>query len=461
VKKPKDQWQSCNVVREGEPERKLWQFRPRGEGCALVREHAAVGSERLPAKVLAKDFQSLFQRKLNVAWLPPGDVFLSVVELPSTDEEELRSMLDLQLEKLSPLPAAQTTWTYVPLPRKEGASTTRVLLLVVPRHAVEAFLGRLEGEGCFTDRLELPQIDELLACLGQAHGVWVLPRRVKDKVLVVTAWQADGELRHAGLCFLPETGWVSVLKAQLTQVVWAGELDGWLPASYEAHLVADDELAAAFEPVLRELTGRTVDLRPALAETALAQATAARARVPQPVSLLPAEYATRYRQVFVDRIWMRSVGAVVVFYLLGVLAYFGAVEWARYQQTAAEQTHRTLGKGYTNTLQLAERVKILKNQMNLKYAALDSFKVVAEKLPEGVTVNSFSFQRGAKVQLWGSAPGNEAGKIAEFVGHLQSAESNGRRLFSTVDSPTIRIDAQSGQNRWNFDCNLANPEQAK
>ena len=189
--------------------------------------------------------------------------------------------------------------------------------------------------------------------------------------------------------------------------------------------------------------------------------TAARARENQPVSLLPAEYLTRYRQVFVDRIWMRSLGALVMVYLLGVLAYFAAIEWARHGQASAELTQRSLAKSYTNTLQLAQQVKILQNQMNLKYAALDSFKAVAEKLPDGLTINSFSFQRGSKVQLFGSASSGNPGQIATFVGELQGVESNGRRLFSAVESPTIRADPASGQNRWNFECDLANPEQAK
>lgn len=456
----KEPWQFCNLVRESEAGRKLWQFRPRGVTCVLAREHEAVGSERLPAKISTKDFQSLFQKKLNVAWLPPSDVFLSVVELPTVDPAELQGMLELQLEKLSPLPAAQTSWTYVPLPRRESTST-RVLLVVAARNAVEAFLGRLEAEGFLADRLELPQIDELLACLGQGDGVWFFPRRAKDRFFALVAWLAGGEVRHVGLTLLPESGWQEVVKAQFRQVVWAGELDGWVHGEPEAHLVADGELAAEFEPVLREITSRPVDLRPPQTEPALATLTAVRARVNQPVALLPAEIATRYRQVFVDRLWMRALGAIVMVYLLGVLGYFAAIEWAKHQQAGVKQTHRSAAQTYTNTLQLAQRVKILQNQMNLKFAALDSFKAAAEKLPEGLTINSFSFERGVKVQLFGAAPQAEPGKITTFVGELQAAESNGRRLFSALSSPTIVADPATGQNRWNFECALANPEQQK
>jgi hypothetical protein len=456
VKRKQDQWQLCNVVREGETGRTLWQFRPRGGSCTLARELNAVGSERLPPKAVTKDFQSAFQRKLNIAWLPPDDVFLSVVELPATDPAELQGMLELQLERLSPLPAAQTAWTFVPLPRKEDAASTRILLVVASRHAVEAFLGRLETESYLADRLELPQIDELLGCLDQGDGVWVFPRKIKDRLVALVAWLVGGELRHVGLTFLPETGWEEVVKGQLAQVVWSAELDGWLPAQSQAHLVAGDELAGAFGPVLREFTGRDVRVIPPPTEPALAQATAWRARDPQPVALLPVEFSTRYRQVFVDRIWMRSLGTVVLFYLFGVIGYFAAIEWAKYQRDDARSVHRTLAQSYTNALQLAQRVQILQNQMNLKYAALDSFKAVAEKLPDGLTLTSFNFLRNGKVQLFGTAPQTDAGKVTAFAGDLRSAEANGRRLFSDVSSPNINVlSGPTPQYRWDFEADLA------
>jgi len=450
-------WQWCNVVREGEAERHLWQFRPRGTACQLIREHSAVGAERLPAKVGGKDFQTLFQPKLNIAWLPPGEVFLSVVVLPTSDPAELKDMLELQLEKLSPLPAAQTAWTFLPLPGGDG-NQSRVLLVVVPRHAIAAFLGRLEAEGYLADRLDLSQIDELLTCLAGGDGVWVLPRRIRDRLFAVIAWVIDGKAHHVGLTLLPETNWQEVIKTQFAQVVWAGELDGWLHQQPAARLVAEPGLAAEFEPVLRELTGQPVEQVEPLAEPELARLTADRSRQEQLVPLLPPDVAARYRQTFVDRIWMRSLGAVVLLYLFGVLGYFAGIEWARQQQDAAKASYQSVARRYTNTVELAQRVKILQNQMSLKYAALDTFKAVAEKLPEGMALTSFSFQRGTKVLLFGTAPQNEPAKITAFVGSLQSAEADGRRLFSAITSPTIRVDPANAQTRWSFDCVLANPE---
>lgn len=457
AKAKKERWPTCNVMRAGTAERRLWQLKAKGDAFNLAREYTAIGSEKIPSAVVTKDFQTVWKPKLNVAWLPAGEVFLSVVELPTQDAAEIQGMLELQLEKLSPLPATQTVWSYVPLPRS-GSALTRVLLVVAGRSAVETLLGKLEADGFLADRLELPQIDELLAVLDQGDGIWLFPRWEEGDFSVVSAWVIQGQLQHVGLTHLPAAGWQTVLQNQLAQVAWAGELDGWYPGGAQARIVAAAELAAEFEPVLREYSGQPVEVHQPLADTALAQLTARRTAVGQPVPMLPAEFSSRYRQLFVDRIWMRSLGAVVLLYLFGVLAYFGAIEWASYRRTEVKNQFRSIANTYTNTLQLRARMQILQNQMNLKYAALDSLRSLAEKLPVGVTVDSFNFQRGGKVTLVGSAPQNEPGKITDLVGALQNAQSDGKPLFASVGSPDVRLNPQTQTTRWQFDCLLANPE---
>ena len=47
---------------------------------ALGREHRVPHADALPAKGVAKTWSSLWQPKLNVAWLPHESVFLRVIE---------------------------------------------------------------------------------------------------------------------------------------------------------------------------------------------------------------------------------------------------------------------------------------------------------------------------------------------------------------------------------------------
>ena len=92
-------WHFCNVLDAGANARRVWQFDARTDAFNLNRELTARNGEQLPPNIVAKSWSSLFQRKLNVAWLPAENVFLRVAQFPMSTPEETRSMVDLQLEK--------------------------------------------------------------------------------------------------------------------------------------------------------------------------------------------------------------------------------------------------------------------------------------------------------------------------------------------------------------------------
>src|SRR5579859_4163646 len=110
-------WASCNVMQGGAEFRRLWSFNAARNGFALAEDKSYLVTQPLPPKLVAKDWKTLFMPKLNVALLPIDQVFLRVVQLPGGDFHETLSMVELQLEKLSPLPVTQIAWTIQVLPR--------------------------------------------------------------------------------------------------------------------------------------------------------------------------------------------------------------------------------------------------------------------------------------------------------------------------------------------------------
>ena len=128
-------WQYCNILHVGADASHLWQFDAKGDGFALNREHAGAAGEPLPFHLAAKSWRSLWQPRLNIAWLPPENVFLRVIELPRSSFEETLAMVELQLEKLSPLPVAQIVWMIHALPRATDDLQT-VIVVIAARHAV-------------------------------------------------------------------------------------------------------------------------------------------------------------------------------------------------------------------------------------------------------------------------------------------------------------------------------------
>ena len=451
-------WHSANVLQAAGGRKRLWQFVLRGENPNLVREETKLPTESLPPKVAGKDWQTLYQPKLNIAWIAADKAFLRVVQLPPADTfEETASMVELQLEKVSPLPVAQIVWTFELLPKRPGELQTAIVVIVA-RNIVEEFLGKLEAESYLADRLEVPFIDQLLATKVDADGVWIYPGVGVDENNCVVAWWYGGVLQSVSLLHLPpaeERG--PFLREQIAQMAWAGELEGWITSPPRRFLIATPENAAAWQPMLQEGTEQRVEVVLPVPDSEVAKLTARRAsREKLPATLVPPEFTARYRQQFVDRIWMRSVFAVALFYLFGVFIYLAWVQYVDFRVNKVEVEARNLAGSYTNALRLKDQVRVMQDQLNLQFAGLECYKAVAEQIPEGITLESMSFQKGRTLFINGLAPRDSMTKINEFSDLLRRTTSNGQPLFKSVTVPAQVI--RGDQISWSFTAELAKGE---
>ena len=415
---------------------------------------------------MTKDWGTLFQPRLNVAWLPADKVFVRVAQLPKSDAAETQSMVELQLEKLSPLPVTQIVWSYEVLsyvrqgrigeelnPHAAGELQT-VVVIMANRHHVEEYLGQIEGQGFLADRLELPLLDELRATKVTGNGAWIFPNVGGREGICMVAWWYEGVLQNLSVIHLSaDEKRGALLQEQLAQTTWAGELEGWLTSEPKFHLVADEVTASAWLPLFD--LAQPVEVVPPLPPQELAALTARRvASNGTSTNLLPTEFAARYRQRFIDRIWMRALGAVLMLYVLGVVIYFGFVQYATFRYNGVQTQLATLGPTYTNTVRLREELKVLQDTIELQYAALESYKALAEALPAELTLNNMNFDRGRKVTFFGTAGTEDRGKVLEFNSKLMEHSVKGRAFFSKINAPNLNN--QPGQTllNWNFSCDL-------
>jgi hypothetical protein len=453
-------WQSANVLRIASNGKRLWQFALRGETPNLSREETKLPNEPLPAKLVSKDWQTLYKPRLNIAWLPADKVFLRVVQLPPADTfAETASMLELQLEKVSPLPTAQIVWTFELVPKRGAQIEQTAIVVIAARHFVEEFLGKLEKESYLADRLEVPFIDQLLSTKVEADGVWVYPGSGADEDNCLVAWWYLGILQNVSLLHLPPAEErAAFFREQIAQMAWAGELEGWITSTPRRFVVADAETAAVWQPLLQEGFEQPVEVVAPLPDTSMAQLTARRAsREHAPVSLVPMEYTARYRQRFVDRIWMRSLFAVAIFYLFGVFIYLALVQYMDFNVSKTEQDARNLAGSYTNALRLKDQVRVMQDQLNLQFASLESYRAIAQKLPESVVLDTFNFSKGKTLRLSGTAPREAHSKLIEFSDELRRITStNGQPFFGRVTVPNTILRGESVN--WTMEADLAKGE---
>jgi len=372
----------------------------------------------------------------------------------------------LQLEKLSPLPVNQIVWSYEIFPyfarggaidhlnpHAAGEQQTVVVIMVARSH-VEEFLGQLESQGYIADRLELPLLDELRSTQVRDNGAWVFPGIGGHPGTCMVAWWYDGVLQNLTLLNLPPgEARAPALREQLAQTAWAGEMEGWLTSDPRYHLVGDETTAAAWLPHFDPNV--TVEVVPPPAPQVLAAMTARRvATTAATTNLLPPEYAKRYKQQFVDRLWMRSLGAVLLLYILGVVIYIAFVQVASMRYDSDQGEARDLARQYTNTIQIGDKLRVLQETLELQYAALECYNAIAVTMPTELTLDFMRFDRGREVTFTGSANAEDRSKLVDFNEALLKYEYNGQPLFSKVSIG--RVDNKPGTPllNWTVACVL-------
>jgi hypothetical protein len=462
-------WNTCNILHLAPDAKRLWQFDAKGKGFVLGREQRVPHGEPLPANWISKSWSSLWQPKLNVAWLPSESVFLRVVELPAANAEETFSMVELQLEKLSPIPVTQIVWTMHPLGTHQSAakadgtmeSLQTVIVVIASRATVEEFLGRLERDGFLSDRLEAPMLDQLESVQPKEDSVWVFPLTLAGQNAALVAWWFGGAWRNLTFVTLPPAGdRAAELKTQLGLLAMAGEVEGWLAGQPQWQLVTDPVNATEWEQLLRAATNEPVRVIPPPSAVELAGRSAKRATASvSKVHLQPEEFSARYHEQFFDRLWLHALGYAGLLYAIGLVVYFGLAGWEGYQMRGAESQVAAISGSYTNAIQLKAKLAVLEERSKLKYAALDCWQIVAEELPASITLQRFSFADGQKLTLAGTAPQDQVNTLFDFNAALKKKTLNNQPVFDPLGGEPVNP-RNYGPNldSWNLSLELLHTE---
>ncbi len=449
---------SCNVLERDWDSRRLWRFSAGGGQVRKAGEFSGLPADPLPGKHITKGWRSLWHKSVNIAWLPADQIFLAAVKVPKTDNnEELRTMIEFQIERISPLPMTQIVWGFEKTPHnpKMLDELRTAIVVIASRSALEKQLGELEAEGYQPDRLDIPFLHHLLTMPITSDGVWVFPFVTRDRAFCIAAWWYHKSLQTISLVNLTEPSrWKKEILSELTKVAWAGEVEGWLTSDPNIHLVCGDELADTWRPLLSEVCGTEVERSRPPTHEDLASLNARRvANGDATANLLPAERAVRYRQELTDRIWMRAVGALIVIYMIGVGCYFGWLQYLGIQKNEVQQRIAALTGDYDKVKEMRTQIEIREKQVNLRYATLDAWKAVSETLPGDLTLTALEFARGERLRLVGTARNRQSGRVTDFNEDLSNYAPDGQPMFEEVGPASITM-VQNGQIQWNFTATL-------
>jgi hypothetical protein len=143
------------------------------------------------------------------------------------------------------------------------------------------------------------------------------------------------------------------------------------------------------------------------------------------------------------------------------MIYFCATGLVGIQTRKSEQQAADVSGDYTNAMELQAQYNVLKERQNLKYAALDCWKTVAEKLPPAISLNRFSFADGQKLSLSGTASSDQINTLFDFNSAMQKAELDGHPMFASGGEPVSPHTAANNVTTWSFSLELQQAEESQ
>ena len=244
-------------------------------------------------------------------------------------------------------------------------------------------------------------------------------------------------------------------------------LDGDSPVAISA--VVDDSDLARGEMLARleaeDFAGPkpladTVDLGEAQGDEAL-EGIAERSEDPSSLNALPASWRemmeeTRFKAKLVKFLFVAgAVWALVMTVLLGVPVAYGFM--TDHQKGLSRQHSRK----YREVVSMKERVEIVRKYSDHTLGALEIMKAVSDRLPEGVTLTSWSYRQGEYLRISGEAPLNAELDLKEALEALAYDDGSGEqvRVFPVVHLGNTSEVKGKGMRRFSFDLGMKEEEE--
>ena len=431
--------------------------RAEGTEVSVLQQSSASAAPREGAPDAALQWQSAAQSLRQqfdprehrvVTSVSCEDVLCQILRLPATEPGELKQMLDLQIDSLTPLPLEEVVYSFQSLDIVEGQ--TRVLVAIAPKAAVNQRVEALESAGL---QPEIVAVDAL-AMFRALTGRSLLTGDDRLNVLVIlSAASTDVILYSQGVplavrSIVPGATAESVLREELQRTLIAAEAGHPQRAMGSVTFLAQSEDLKAFaEEVAHGLNAPVSFLTdgavPSVGLSLCLQCAAGEAAT---LNLLPDEWRHRRQTAAFRQRLIRGAIAVGVVYALALAVFLTlfAVKKAHLRRVEGEIKSRQ-GE-FLKAKELQSQLIAMTKQLDMKTSALEVLREIATRLPENVKLNYFQYKKDQTVTVKAQAPSNAT--ALDFQTRLEKCE-----LFSKVTPGTSRSEA-GGLTKFDLTCTL-------
>jgi type IV pilus assembly protein PilM len=382
------------------------------------------------------------------------DVLCQTLRLPTSQASELKQMIALQIDSLTPLPMEEVVYSFEPL--ETTGTETRVLVAVARKAAVNERVAALEAAGLPP---EVVSVDALAIFRALLHRE-LLPRdenlnafvQIGAKAADIIAYSRGQPAAIRSIVLSDEllaSGEApSVLREELQRTLIAAETE--LPGTEVGRVTfaarterlreVAEQLSIGWNGAMELFTNGAAP-SPALSLCMVGTTTDA------PLNLLPEEWRQRRRTARVRKTFIQSAIAVAALYLVVVVVFLAlmGVRQSRFSRLDAQV--KKLQPQYVAARQLHEELVAVQKQLDTKYSGLEVLREVSTRMPENLKLNQFIFKRDQNVTLRGQS--QSASMAYDFISKLEQCD-----LFSSVKTLQVRNEGAAGLTKFEVVCSL-------
>ena len=426
--------------------------RPAGNEFSVVLETTEPHAAPIDGQELTARYQATAQTLRHrvdlsehqiVTAIGGDDVMCQTLRLPTTDAGELKQMLDLQIDSLTPLPVEEVVYSFEPL--ETTATETRILLAVARKAAVNERVAALEAIGWPPMIVSV----DTLAIFRELLRQGTLPADDRLNTLVIVSPAAanfiifsDGNIITVRSVMLGDKDFI---RDELTRTLLAAEVE-------HPGLATGKTVFATWNEPLRalvtELAGGAEVLANGTAPSPVRDICLEAARTgTHQLNLLPEEWREQRRKARVRQVAVRSLIGLGAVYVVALVTFLTMLGIKQAQISGVAHQLGNLQSQFTSAQELRKTLLTMQQRLDTQHSALEVLREASLLMPDNVKLTGFNFKKDDKVMLRGQA--QAAGFANDFIGRLEKSE-----LFSKVTPGQQRIDPGTGLTKFDVECSL-------
>jgi hypothetical protein len=377
-----------------------------------------------------------------------GDVLCQILRLPATDPAELKQMLDLQIDNITPLPLEEVVYSFEVLDIVDGQ--TRVLVAIARKATVNERVEALETAGL---QAEIVSVDALamFRALGKRHLLATDDNR--NVLVMLGAATADVIVYSQGVILAVRSIVLgadseSILREELQRTFVAAEAGQPQRGRGSVIFLTHDEQAKLFaERVASGLRTATSYLtNGAVPSPGLSLCLECAGSGAPPLNLLPDEWRQKRQTVAFRHHLIRGAIAVAAVYAMALAVFLTFLVLRNSHLHRVDNEISSRQAEFDKAKALQSELLAMSKQLDMKSSALEVLREVSVLLPDKVKLTSFVYKKDQAVTIKGQAP--TATLALDYQSRLEKCD-----LFSKV-APERSATEASGLTKFGLTCTL-------